>query len=734
MKKLLKEFRNQSVWHYIIAFSAIVTGIIVILGGYLYSFYYRTIYNDFLSSNKIYLSSISERHENNMQVLNDISLQMGLSNDIVAFRLERQPEKSMKLKERLYQYTTVNQFINEIFYVYRNDSYIYDYLTSADAERFFEKGFTLSGTEEEELRRLFYQNGYRMTALAEQEVDGYLTGSFVYQSKNVVVYICPVTPGYYGNMVFVVDSANYDELLECGNEELRENYVIYDGQVLVERGSLELDSKELIGELEEAQSFQKKVSLGGKKYLMSAAKGESGIVYCSVQSLDIFSDKILTQQWGILFLLLLCSIPASMAIVLLARTLTTRIKNINILLNDDEEAYYNLDDIENGIRTLVESSREAAKESTPLRRTKFLISFIRNEYADRESMKNAARRAELCVDYRFFVVVLMGDRGNSNERKAHEKMLEEVSAAKGIDGYGMSLMNQNQSLFVLFGDEKELLNEVGEMIFEIGKKYCEEFIMAVSGFHECYGEASQAYLEADAAFDNRFLMDNNEIIRYGNLAKASHVDLLPETYLRRLKNAIRTGEEAEADRVVQEICARLKKENYSLLTFRLLYNDIIHMLVTEWNISDSDSRNIYSVFTLSQCLTMQDFNDVLCEFCHMLISGRRAVENDTTDLVNHAVAYMKENFRNADLNMGALADYLQVSPVTLAVEFKNGMGMNPSDYLALIRMEHAKELLRSTDMRIKEISLAVGYEDDHVFMRRFKKYVGKTPGQYRSEQ
>lgn len=48
-------------------------------------------------------------------------------------------------------------------------------------------------------------------------------------------------------------------------------------------------------------------------------------------------------------------------------------------------------------------------------------------------------------------------------------------------------------------------------------------------------------------------------------------------------------------------------------------------------------------------------------------------------------------------------------------------------------MEQAKKMLKETDLLIKEISLAVGYEDDHVFMRRFKKYTGKTPGQYRKE-
>ena len=61
----------------------------------------------------------------------------------------------------------------------------------------------------------------------------------------------------------------------------------------------------------------------------------------------------------------------------------------------------------------------------------------------------------------------------------------------------------------------------------------------------------------------------------------------------------------------------------------------------------------------------------------------------------------------------------------MSVEFKNRMGVNPSDYLGIIRMEKAKELLKTTSIKVKDVSAAVGYEDEHVFMRRFKKYVGK---------
>lgn len=733
MKKAFKEFKNHSIFYYILMFSAMVVLIIALLGGYLYRFYYRTLYNDFLSTNENYLSSVSERHEYDMKAFSNIALEMGISMDIAAFKLDEQPEKSIRLKERLNQYTMVSQNVSDIFYAYHQDRYIYDYRTSADSERFFTSGILLDATKPETFKELVYQKTREMTALPEQNITGYLTGSFKDVNTNAVVYIYPVVPKYWGNIVFVVNSNYYDELLAVPDNQKRENCLLWNGQIIVRRGNLGLSKEALTETVRGGESGQEKVSIGGKSYLLTTKEGGGGLTYCSIQPMGIFYDKIMTQQWGIIFLLLLCSIPASFLIVSLSRGLMVKVKGINILLNDEEESYYNLSNIESGIRMLVETSRETEKESASLRRTKFLINFIRSEYPDRESMEEMARKAELCVDYRYFVVLLMGDRGNSNERKAHEKMLGEVAGAKGIEGYGMNLISNNQSLFVLFSDEPERICRMEKRIFGIGKKYCEEFIMAASGLHDKYEEASGAYLEADAAFDNRFLMDNDEIIRYESLADRKEVHLLPENYLKRLKNAIRTGQEKEADGIVEEICQRLKRENYTLLTFRLLYNDIIHMLVSEWNIGEGDFKNIYSVFTLSQCLTIQDFNDVLCEVCHGLMHIRQKEEKDEPGLARKAVSYMKENFRSVDLNMGALADKLEVSPVTLAVEFKSEMGMSPSDYLALLRMEQAKELLRTTDMRVKEVSLAVGYEDDHVFMRRFKKYVGKTPGQYRSE-
>ena len=51
------------------------------------------------------------------------------------------------------------------------------------------------------------------------------------------------------------------------------------------------------------------------------------------------------------------------------------------------------------------------------------------------------------------------------------------------------------------------------------------------------------------------------------------------------------------------------------------------------------------------------------------------------------------------------------------------MGVTFTEYLTELRMNRAKELLRTTQMRSSDIAYAVGYNDPHYFSYLFKKHV-----------
>ena len=64
--------------------------------------------------------------------------------------------------------------------------------------------------------------------------------------------------------------------------------------------------------------------------------------------------------------------------------------------------------------------------------------------------------------------------------------------------------------------------------------------------------------------------------------------------------------------------------------------------------------------------------------------------------------------------------------------FRRCIGMTPMQYITFLRITRAKELLRSTDYSIREISSMVGYENPLYFSRIFKKQTGYSPSEYRS--
>lgn len=58
--------------------------------------------------------------------------------------------------------------------------------------------------------------------------------------------------------------------------------------------------------------------------------------------------------------------------------------------------------------------------------------------------------------------------------------------------------------------------------------------------------------------------------------------------------------------------------------------------------------------------------------------------------------------------------------------FREVTGRSPHEFILSLRMEKAKELL-TTDMSIKEVAAAVGFEDQNYFSRMFRKYTGAAP-------
>lgn len=98
--------------------------------------------------------------------------------------------------------------------------------------------------------------------------------------------------------------------------------------------------------------------------------------------------------------------------------------------------------------------------------------------------------------------------------------------------------------------------------------------------------------------------------------------------------------------------------------------------------------------------------------------------------IQQAVSYIHENY-NKDLNMAVVSNYISMNYSLFSYAFKQYTGTNFVNFLKDLRMQEARRLLETTDMRVNEISQAVGYENDKHFMKIFKAALGVSPTEYR---
>lgn len=105
-------------------------------------------------------------------------------------------------------------------------------------------------------------------------------------------------------------------------------------------------------------------------------------------------------------------------------------------------------------------------------------------------------------------------------------------------------------------------------------------------------------------------------------------------------------------------------------------------------------------------------------------------EKASVDPVDSALRIIKYNYNN-NLSIKAIADSLFLDNAYFSRLFKSKVGVSPKKYILQIRMEKARELLRSTNHHIKEISITVGFNDPLYFSKIFYKAEGITPSEYR---
>lgn len=114
------------------------------------------------------------------------------------------------------------------------------------------------------------------------------------------------------------------------------------------------------------------------------------------------------------------------------------------------------------------------------------------------------------------------------------------------------------------------------------------------------------------------------------------------------------------------------------------------------------------------------------------LAFRDTLANDNyISTIQQAKEFIAAHFDQSDLSLNDIAVQVNLSPSHFSAIFSRETGETFKEYLTRLRVDRAKELLKTTNLKAFEICDQVGYTDPHYFSVVFKKSTGMSPTQFK---
>jgi AraC-like DNA-binding protein len=248
-------------------------------------------------------------------------------------------------------------------------------------------------------------------------------------------------------------------------------------------------------------------------------------------------------------------------------------------------------------------------------------------------------------------------------------------------------------------------------------------------------DVSRSYGSAVDGLSHRY-------VRGGN--KNFHRQTLTETCAKRRSDASLHFQKSVASgsieewpeyfsRVVDELIQSDASEEDSIETVTLAVSTVLNAL--KENNANFNSDNIEDTLIIRKARSYKTIDDLhrwLGEFLSEITTEMKQQRLDTYfAIAEKAKRYIDDNFMHSSMALENLCERLGVSQSTLSRIFNTYLDTNFSSYLRDVRIRAAKNLIRQTDLRNKEIAFQVGFNSPHYFSHVFTKCVGYSPTEYR---
>ena len=126
---------------------------------------------------------------------------------------------------------------------------------------------------------------------------------------------------------------------------------------------------------------------------------------------------------------------------------------------------------------------------------------------------------------------------------------------------------------------------------------------------------------------------------------------------------------------------------------------------------------------------------VMSDFFHLFHCVTQGLEERNEDFypIRRSIDFINSRWNKND-TIYDIASASNMSVGHLQRLFKSWSGLSPIAYRSMLRINHAKTMLRDTELSVSSISYTIGFEDPLYFSKVFHKATGLSPRQYRKKQ
>jgi len=386
-------------------------------------------------------------------------------------------------------------------------------------------------------------------------------------------------------------------------------------------------------------------------------------------------------------------------------------------------------------------------EITPVYWQKLFSDIIQNHKDYSTHLKEIGEHFSLAgiKDCKIVVINVLDLKGRVKEQFQRDKDLLYFSIInicneiieKNSKGYAFRYLNKSNEIVLLFWDNidsvERTVEEIYYNLFSLIGKY---FLIGI-GQKQSYPENLYiSYNAAKEAIEYRSLANiNNCIYNYEDIQyHKNRIHFLG--YESDLVFAIKSSNTS----IINQIIERLYKEIKVIdkITFKEMVDFVeeYKIIRTKWIADLFDNYIEYDEFNVKDILYSGDLNVVN----KIIARLKEDIENISSLYANNKLPkekkvyevkeYIEHNYFK-DISLSDLSSKFFMSREYISRTFKNEFDLTLSEYILTLRMKKALDLIKSDNLKIKEVASLVGYEDVKYFSKVFKKYYGLTPNKIR---